>query len=101
MSWMNLHSNIMDAYFLRRFLDKDSITNAVAYTGIYHSINYIFFLVKYSNFKITHCSYINGDISTISQKIKNSKNSIDIHNIFYPSKFIQCTNLSEFPDLFE
>ena len=49
-------ASLMDFYFLRRFLDKDYITNAIGYTGSYHSQNYIYYLVKYFDFKITHWS---------------------------------------------
>ena len=43
---------IVDIFFLRRFLDKDYITNAIVYTGSAHSIFYIYFLVKNFDFKI-------------------------------------------------
>ena len=60
----NISSFIIDIYFLRRLLDKKYISNSLVYTGAHHSCAYIFVLIKYFNFKITHSSY---------QKIKSSK----------------------------
>lgn len=44
---------LMDIYFLRRFLDKDYITNAITYTGASHSVFFISSLLNLG-FKITH-----------------------------------------------
>jgi hypothetical protein len=99
--WMNLNSDIMDSYFLRRFLDKDYITNAIAYTGIYHSINYIHVLVKYFNFDITNYSYMKIDPKKAKSIIKDSNTSIEIQDIFYPKEIIQCSDLTNFPNNFE
>lgn len=99
--WMNLHSNIMDAFFLRRFLDKDYITNGITYTGIYHSINYIFVLVKFFDFDITHFSHMKYDLNTTIKHIKRAKSSYSLQTIFYPPTFIQCSDMSSFPKNFE
>jgi len=97
----NLFSILTDFYFLRRFLDKDYVTNAIGYTGGYHSLNYIFYLVKYFDFKITHWSFLSENINDIIDKIKLSNNSYDLTQYFIPPNFYQCTNLSDFPEDFE
>ena len=60
---------LVDMFFLRRFVDKNDITNGVIYTGIAHSVNYIYNLVKYFDFDITHVSYSSmkdlADIKTL------------------------------------
>ena len=75
-AWMDINVTFMDVYFLRRFLDKKYITNTVTYTGINHSINYIYALVKYFDFKITHASYMKYDIKEATKKIKNSDTTL-------------------------
>jgi len=97
--WMDLHSIIMDIYFLRRFLDKEYIVNAVAYTGIYHSINYIYFLVKYFKFKITDCAYVKDNIGLdkMNKIISKAKSPEDIQKYFYPDTLIQCSSIESFP----
>ena len=101
MKWMNLHADIMDVYFLRRFLDKEYITNAITYTGIYHSINYIYMLVKYFDFEITHYSYMKYSPKDVTNKIKKSNSPNDINEFFYPVSFIQCSDLTNFPKNFD
>jgi len=97
---------LMDIYFLRRFLDKDYIEYAVAYTGGAHSLYYIYFLVKKYDFKITHASKINENIKIekINSELKNNKN-ININylwNIFFTEEdILQCSDLSSLPDNFD
>jgi len=90
---------LMDIYFLRRFLDKDYITNAMVYTGAAHSLNYIRYLVKDFSFKITNASYIKYNIKEVEHIIRNSKSLKDINELFYPEYLVQCSNLKDFPDL--
>jgi hypothetical protein len=93
---------MMDLFLLRRFLDKDYVTNTITYTGAHHSINYIRLLVKYFDFDITHCSYIkNNDISSATTKIKKSKKNEELKELFFTPIFIQCSDLGSFPKLFE
>jgi len=98
--WMVIHSDLMDMYLLRRLLDKDYITNAITYTGIYHSINCIFFLVKYMDFQITHYSYMKYDIDKVNNIINKSVKSTQINDIFFPKIFEQCSDMSNFPPNF-
>jgi len=99
--WGHFQLNIMDTYFLRRFLDKEYITNAITYTGSAHSVNYVYILVKYFGFKITHSSYMKYDTKKSTEIIKKAKNSDSIEVLFYPIKLIQCSNLSNFPSMFK
>lgn len=92
---------IMDLYFLRRFLDKKYITNAIVYVGADHAINYIFTLIKHFDFKITHYSYLSTSKEKAMKFVKKSKNPWDITKIFFPPEFKQCSNLSGFPPNFE
>ena len=99
---------IMDMYFLRRFLDKDYVTNGIVYTGAEHSVNYIYLLVKYFDFKITHFSYIKKmsdkdnikNINNVHKNIKASINYINCIKYFFPTELYQCSDISGFPKLF-
>lgn len=93
---------LMDIYLLRRFLDKNYITNTVSYTGALHSENYIRILVKYFDFKITHYSYLkDDDINKVQKFIKQSKTIEELHELFFPFTLLQCSNLKNFPKLFD
>jgi hypothetical protein len=97
---------LMDIYFLRRFLDKDYITNGVVYCGIGHAIRYIIILIKDFGFEITHFAYLEKPMSMVNQIIKNmDDNNLndleEIRKIFIKNKQIQCVDLSNFPDNLE
>ena len=78
-----LYGTITDIYFLRRFLDKDYIKNVLTYCGRNHALNYIYFLVKYFNFKITKLYNSNGmTLDDIKNKIKETDDLSQIHNLF-------------------
>lgn len=105
------HTNYMiyvlltDLYFLRRFVDKDYITNGITYTGSGHSLNYIYILIKEYDFKITHSNYMNIEESIIKNEMKNKKITfeeimINFAKYFHPEYFNQCVNMSKFPKLF-
>jgi hypothetical protein len=97
-----------DLLLLRRFLDKDYITNAVSYTGFFHSVNYIDVLMREFNFKITHVAYSKyNDINKLNNKIKefdNSENNrvdkLHLQSLLLPEIFTQCVNLTDFPKMF-
>ena len=97
----NIFAMIMDFYFMRRFLDKDYITNTIGYVGGYHAVNYIYFLVKYFNFKITHWSFLRENVDMVHNKIKKSNDPGEIGTLFYPDILHQCTDMTNFPDNFE
>ncbi len=100
-SWWEYQACIMDIYFIRRFLDKDYVTNAIVYTGAAHSHNYIYFLIKYFDFKITNYSFMKGKLSDNIKKIHNMNNPFEIKDMFYPKMLYQCSNLTDFPVLFK
>lgn len=95
--------DIMDIYFLRRFLDKDYITNGIIYTGAAHSINYVKFLVKYFDFKITHAAYnLAPDIDILNKEVRSSiEKNEPFEDLLWPPRLSQCSDLSNFPENFE
>jgi hypothetical protein len=103
-NFIDMFMTFMDIYFLRRFLDKDYITNGIAYTGAAHSEIYIYFLVKLFNFKITHASYTKiNDFDKLTKeihKIKSRKELFKITELFSPPVFKQCSDMTNFPDNF-
>jgi len=92
-----------DLFFLRRFLDKDYVTNGIVYTGGYHSANYIYVLVKHFDFKITNCSTLMPEytLDKLHGLIKKEKHPIDIRKYIFPEYRIQCSDLSDFPKHFK
>ncbi|XWV26069.1 hypothetical protein QJ857_gp1011 [Tupanvirus soda lake] len=112
-------AEIMDMYFLRRFLDKDYITNAIVYVGAAHAANYVSILVNVFGFKITHVSHaITKDIEKLNMFIKNinpfeeqfNKQMLNVMSIlkqdttkgrFSYGSAIQCSDISDFPKNFE
>jgi hypothetical protein len=93
---------LVDLYFLRRFVDKDYIDHAIAYTGIAHSTQYIFTLIRDFDMTITHASYIKTDVDKAMKIIRSKKEyDVDIDKLFYPPTLMQCTDLSSFPEKFE
>lgn len=103
---MNFYCSIMDLYTIRRFLDKNYITNAILYTGIFHSLNILPILVKYFKFNITHASYKEksiNELNKIYQKVDyNLVNNIcSYHTHLMPEHLHQCSNLKGFPDMFK
>ncbi|AGF84937.1 hypothetical protein QJ854_gp845 [Moumouvirus goulette] len=93
-------TRFMDVYFLRRFLDKNYITNTIVYTGAYHSMVYVEILSRDFGFKITHVSYPkNIDVNEINNKIKNL-NANELSKIFYPDELLQCSDITHFPNNF-
>ncbi len=100
--YINIGVYLMDLYLIQRILDKNYITNSIAYTGASHSENYIRLLVKYFGFKITHYSYLkDNDIKKAEKIINNSKNMQELAVLFSPIIFTQCSNLDSFPKLFD
>lgn len=89
-----IYSFFTDAYLLRRVLDKNYVNKCIVYYGGAHSINYIFFLVKYCNFHIIKIhNSTEKNISTLTKEIKSKWYSFDIYELFYlKKKFVQCIN---------
>ena len=95
----------MDVYFIRRILDKDYILNSVVYSGVGHTVVYLYILIKYFNFDMTHHSAYNSDqksdLEKLTNSVKNAKNIGDIYGYFKDSNIFQCTDMSNFPKNFE
>jgi len=80
---LKIYTIFTDVYFLRRFLDKIYITNAITYCGRYHALNYIFFLVKYCDFKIIQMYDSKGlTLDDVMNKIKNTNDFNEVYNLF-------------------
>ena len=95
-------SILTDLYFLRRFIDKDYVNHSITYTGIDHSIQYIFHLVKNHNMKITNVSYVLDSIDFATETIKKNKDVNDeIMKLFYPPTLLQCSDMKTFPEKFD
>lgn len=98
--FIDCFSTFMDVFFLRRFLDKDYITNAIVYTGALHINTYVYELVKYFNFKITHASYSKiKNILKLNEKIKKTS-LLNLQELILPPELVQCSNMDEFPGNF-
>lgn len=93
--------DLMDLYVLRRFLDKDYIQTAILYSGSFHSINTIRYLVKYFDFKLTHLANPSASMDEINEKIKASKNYNELSDYFFPKIMLQCSDMSTFPKYYE
>lgn len=100
-----IFSTIMDIYLLRRFLDKDYITNSVVFCGGAHSINYVIQLIQHFNFKITHYSYSSiKNIDDLNSFIKKQNKYSDYYKAFdvlSPEYLQQCSDLTNFPKNFQ
>lgn len=99
-NYSKLNANIVDIYFLRRFLDKKYIKNGVIYSGGHHCINLIYILVNLFNFKITNVSYSKVKLDNLNNFVKNSKVYLDLMSQLYPEYLVQCSSMIGFPDMF-
>jgi hypothetical protein len=100
-SFSKIFLTFMDIYFLRRFLDKDYVTNGVVYTGGMHTANYMHQLVKNFDFKITHYSYLKEDPKKAEKLIKESDSFSVADGLLSSPLLIQCSDLSSFPEKFQ
>lgn len=96
---------LTDMYFLRRMLDKQYITNSLIYCGNSHAINYIYTLIKYFDFKLTHFSYSNLSSDELTNIIKKTEDDFDIYSLYkyFGISYIQpyqCSDVTSFPDDF-
>ena len=82
---LKIYNLMIDIYFLRKILDKDYIKNIITYCNRTHLVNYIYFLVKYCDFKIDKIYNSNGlSLAEFANQIKETKyNDLNkIHNLF-------------------
>lgn len=97
---IHIFCKIMDIFFIRRFLDKDYITNGILYTGAFHSLFYIHALCKIFNFKVTHYDYSKiENLEELNKQIKKLKYT-ELSEIFFKPVLSQCSDMSHFPENF-
>ena len=95
--FIEFFARFTDIYFLRRFLDKDYITNAIVYSGALHSNTYISILVKHFNFKITHTSYSKiADMNKLTNEVKK-RSLTEMQELILPIILQQCSDMTHFP----
>ena len=102
---LNLGTVFMDCFFLRRIINKKCIDKAIIYTGGFHTVVYIWFLIKKYDFKIVDYYYINlnklnkkNPINDLENKIKKSSTYEDFFDIFFPDTFNQCIKINNIID---
>ena len=85
-----------DCYFLRRLIDNKTIKNSIVYTGAYHSVIYLWFLIKYYDYNIEDYYYLAEGINK-EELIKLIKKSdyLDIIQYIIPNKVNQCIKIKE------
>jgi len=85
-----------DCYFLRRLIDNKTIKNSIVYTGAYHSVIYLWFLIKYYDYNIEDYYYLAEGINK-EELIKLIKKSdyLDIIQHIIPNKVNQCIKIKE------
>lgn len=80
---IDIYSLFTDAYLLRRILDKNYTKKSIIYSGSQHSLNYIYFLVKYFDFKIVKIHKSNEkNADEILKSINNTNIVYDIYRFF-------------------
>ena len=85
-----------DCYFLRRLTDNSNIKKSIIYTGAYHSVIYLWFLIKYNNYNIDDFYYLKDNMTTknLMDIIKKS-DYLDIMKYVIPDKVNQCIKIKE------
>ena len=87
---------LTDCYFLRRLIDNQTIKKSIIYTGGYHSVIYLWFLIKYCNYTINDYSYIRNDITKIKLvDIIKKSDFLDIMQYVLPNKLNQCIKIKK------
>lgn len=96
---IKMGSVFMDCFFLRRLLEKNQIKKSIVYTGLAHSVMYIWFLVKFYDYSIEDYYFIAKDkldknaIKDLEIKIKKSESPFDIFEFLVPPKLTQCIKI--------
>ena len=99
-STVDIYRLFVDAYLLRRVLDKNYVNDCIVYSGSQHSVNYMYFLIKYFDFKLLKIyNTIEKDIDKLITLIKNADFAFDIYNLVYLNEkiYLQCIQLNLFP----
>lgn len=98
-------ARLVDIYFLRRFLDKNYITNGIVYSGAAHIASFIHILINSFGFKLTHVAKSKIDnIERLETQIKKTgsqyNDNYDIMELFNVFDSKQCSDISSFPKQF-
>lgn len=98
---INMGSVFVDCFFIRRLLEKNNITRSIVYTGMAHTVMYIWFLIKYYDYTIEDYYYINKDkldknnpTKNLEKIIKNTNDPITLFKYVIPKKFSQCIKIN-------
>ena len=98
--FIEFFARFTDIYFLRRFLDKEYITNAIVYSGALHSSTYVSVLVKKFGFRVTHTSYSKvTNMTKLTDKIRKLP-LMEMQELILPPNFLQCSDMTGFPTKF-
>lgn len=93
-------AQLQDIYFIRKFIDKSYIEESIIYSGFTHSIFYIYILIKYFNFSITDCYYVNKNLLKndsmleINNSVIKSTDYIHLNPYFYKIDGKQCVKIN-------
>lgn len=95
----DIFADLTDIYFMRRFLDKKYITNAVVYAGFAHIDNYIRILLTDFDFKLTHMAYSPiTDVRKLEAEFrKRIKAGNFLTDLIRGTRLVQCSDLTSFP----
>lgn len=87
-----LYGLYTDVYLMRRILDKKYIKKSIIYSGGAHSVNFIFFIVKYLNFQIIKVQKsLEKDVKLLINKINDEMFAYNTNELFLLKKVnIQC-----------
>ena len=92
--YTDIFSNLMDCYALRRLLDKNYVDNSIIYCGAFHSVVYVWFLVKYFDYDIIDINKINNiNKNDLIKNIKASSNFNDVYKDIMEIDAIQCVKI--------
>lgn len=92
---------ITDIYTIRRIIDKPYVTNTIAYTGMTHTNQIMYLLIKHFGFQITHLSYSQHDVKMTNDIIRQMKRFQELAFTFmYPPYWKQYSSLEGFPEKF-
>jgi hypothetical protein len=93
---MKMGTIIMDCYFLRRLIDNQNITKSIVYTGSYHTVVYLWFLIKYCNYNIEDYFYMSPNM-TVKKLVDLISRSdyLDIMEFVIPNRINQCVKIKK------
>jgi hypothetical protein len=92
---------LMDAYAIKRIVEKDYIKKTILYVGGLHASHYIMLLVNFFDFKIIDISKNpENSIEKLTEKIRNNLDLFYVHNMFWDEKLRgQCSDSSPMSDI--